>query len=220
MNWLLKHIVWFALWISFSACTGQHSSEEGKVSVSEELPVLSPKVWNGIDSEYATVRDFSFLNQDSQVVRGADLMGRIHVADFFFTSCPSICPIMTGNLLKVHKAFQEDPRVLIVSFSIDPEHDKPSVLKKYAQERDIDTRSWWFLTGEKDSLYSVCMEDYLAYAIADEKAPGGYLHSGFLILVDANGLIRGAYDGTTESKVEDLISDIHKLLKSSTHAHR
>lgn len=219
MNWPLKHIAWFALWISFLACTGNKKTVNPSAEEAA-LPILSRKVWNGSDSIYATVRNFSFLNQDSQIVRGADLKGRLHVADFFFTTCPSICPIMTGNLLKVHEVFHDDPRVLIVSYSIDPEHDVPAVLKAYAAEKNIDTRRWWFLTGPKDSLYAVCTDDYLAYAIPDEKAPGGYLHSGFLILVDENGLIRGAYDGTTESKVEDLIQDIRKLLNHTPYAHR
>jgi protein SCO1/2 len=219
MSWPLRHIVWCALWISFPACS-EGNKPAGQASETVDLPILSRKVWNGKDSVYATVRNFSFLNQDSQIVKGTDLKGHLHVADFFFTSCPSICPIMTGNLLKVHEAFRHDPRVLIVSYSIDPEHDSPAVLRAYAAEKNIDTQRWWFLTGPKDSLYAVCTEDYLAYAIPDEKAPGGYLHSGFLILVDENGLIRGAYDGTTESKVEVLIRDIHKLLNQSSHAHR
>lgn len=219
MNWPSKHIVWFVLWISLPACAGNKKSDTQAIE-NEDLPILNRKVWNGSDSVFLKVRNFSFLNQDSQIVRGQDLLGRLHVADFFFTSCPSICPIMTDNLLKVHEAFRNDPRVLIVSYSIDPEHDIPSVLKAYAAEKNIDTRYWWFLTGPKDSLYAVCTEDYLAYAIPDKNAPGGYLHSGFLILVDENGLIRGAYDGTTESKVEELIQDLHKLLDKNTHAQR
>lgn len=219
MNWLLKRIVWCALWISIFACADDKKNVS-QASEKDDLPILSRKSWNGTDSVYTTVRNFYFLNQDSHIVRGADLRGRLHVADFFFTSCPSICPIMTNNLLKVHETFRHDPRVLIVSYSIDPEHDSPSVLRAYAAEKNIDTRRWWFLTGPKDSLYAVCTDDYLAYAIPDEKAPGGYLHSGFLILVDENGLIRGAYDGTTESKVEELIQDIHKLLNQSSHAHQ
>ncbi|MCS6982251.1 MAG: SCO family protein [Flavobacteriales bacterium] len=209
MSWLSKPIVWCALWISLLGCAQRQAEQVGKQP--HALPILSRKEWNGTDSVYRTIRSFSLLNQDSQIITGKRLLGKIHVADFFFTSCPSICPIMTGHLKKVQEAFSGDTSVLIVSYSIDPEHDRPHVLRAYAKERGIDTRTWWLLTGPRDSIYALCTEDYLAYARPDSQAPGGFVHSGFLFLVDRQGLIRGAYDGTTASKVEELIQHIQQL---------
>lgn len=216
MNWLLRPIHLCVLWISLWACSPKKNSEAPELE-SRSLPVLSPKVWNGQDSVVKVIRNFTLINQDSQTVQGDQLRGKIYVADFFFTSCPSICPIMTGHLLKVQKAFEKEPRVTLVSFSIDPEQDSPAILRAYARDHSIDTRKWWLLTGPRDSIYSLCTEDYMAFARADKNAPGGYLHSGFLILVDPEGRIRGAYDGTTEAKVEDLIRDIQKLLNEFFH---
>jgi protein SCO1/2 len=102
---------------------------------------------------------------------------------------------------------------MILSHSIDPEYDQPAVLRKYAGEKGADTRIWKFLTGDRDSIYSICENHYLAFAQKDDKAPGGYIHSGFLVLIDKNRHIRGAYDGTEEGKTDELIRDIRILLQ-------
>lgn len=166
-----------------------------------------------MDSTLHQIPPFSFIDQDGNTVNEKTVEGKIYVADFFFTTCPSICPIMTGNLKKVQTEFNDNPDVLILSHSIDPEYDNPDTLKKYAADKGADTRSWKFLTGNKDTIYDICENFYMAYAKEDKQEEGGYVHSGFLILVDKNRHIRGAYDGTNEGKTEDLIRDMYILLK-------
>jgi len=213
MNWNLKRISWYGLIINLILLFNcSESKKKEKVVIKDDLPILSPKVYNGIDSVYRTIRNFSLINQDNQIVKGTDLLGKIHVAEFFFTSCPSICPIMAKNLLQVHEKFKNEKHFIIVSYTIDPDYDTPDILRGYAKKNEIDTKTWWFLTGSKDTIYSICSEDYLAFAQKDVKAPGGFLHSGFFILVDENGYIRGAFDGTSMAKTEELIENIKILL--------
>jgi protein SCO1/2 len=190
------------------------------VAVSTTLPFLGePKIKyrteNGVtiaDTIPHQIPPFSFTDQDGNPFTEQDVAGKIYVADFIFTSCPSICPVMTGNMLKVQQAFKNDERVMIVSHTIDPEYDSPEVLKKYAAEKGADTRQWKFLTGDRETIYSLCENEYMAFAKKDSGAPGGYVHSGFFVLIDKNRHIRGAYDGTEEGKTEALIKDIQILL--------
>lgn len=178
-------------------------------------PEITYRTENGItiaDTLPHQIPPFSFTDQDGKPFTDQDVSGKIYVADFIFTSCPSICPVMTGNMLKVQEAFKNDERVMIVSHTIDPEYDTPSVLKSYAQEKGADTRIWKFLTGDRETIYSLCENEYMAFAKKDSDAPGGYVHSGFFVLIDKNRHIRGAYDGTEEGKTEELIKDIQILL--------
>ena len=165
--------------------------------------------------------EFSFINQDSIRINNGDLEGKIYLVDFFFTSCPSICPIMTANLMKIQDRFSHYDEFMIVSHTVDPERDTPRVLKEYAEQRKIDTNKWHFLTGEKDSLYAVAY-DYLSSAMEDSMAPGGFLHTEYFILVDKEGKLRsreddngniiGVYDGTDAHQIRDLIDDIKVLI--------
>lgn len=165
-----------------------------------------------VDTVLHTIPPFSFIDQDGNTVTEKDVAGKIYVADFFFTTCPSICPIMTGNLKTVQETFKNEEDFMILSHTIDPSFDTPQILAKYATEKNADTKNWKFLTGDLDSIYHICENFYMAYAKADQSEPGGYVHSGFLILIDQNRHIRGAYDGTNEGKTEDLIRDIRILL--------
>lgn len=165
--------------------------------------------------------DFGFVNQDSALVTLEDLKGKVYVVDFFFTSCPSICPIMTANMLKLQKRFSSYDDFVQVSFTVDPERDTPTVLKDYAEQRMVNTDKWHFLTGEKDSIYSVAY-DYLSSAMEDPTAPGGFLHTEYFVLVDKEGRLRsredeqgniiGVYDGTEAQDIRDLIDDIKVLI--------
>lgn len=178
-------------------------------------PRYEPRTENGVtvlDTILHTIPPFSFTDQDGNTVTEETVKGKIYVADFFFTTCPSICPIMTGNLKKVQDEFAGNDRLMILSHSIDPEYDAPGVLKKYAADKGADTRNWKFLTGNKDTIYDLCENAYMAFAKTDQQAPGGYIHSGFLVLIDSDRHIRGAYDGTDEGKTEELIRDIRVLL--------
>lgn len=185
-----------------------------------KLPIMGPKsyevrVENGkeiTDTIYTTIPDFRFVNQDGESFTEQDLNGKIYVADFFFTTCPSICPIMKTQMLRVHERFKNNSKVHIVSHSIDPTHDTVEVLREYADRLGVETKSWTFLHGEMDSIFRVAQEGYLVSAKEDSLAPGGLLHSGAFILVDPEKRIRGYYDGTKEQDVDQLMNDMDILL--------
>lgn len=160
---------------------------------------------------YHTIRDWEYTNQDSLTVTNGQLKEFIYVSDFFFTSCPSICPRVTKEMLRVYETFKDDARVKLVSFTIDPKRDTPSRLKRYATNLEIDTDKWWFLTGDKDFTYELA-NDYFNVAMEDEEAPGGFDHSGKLILVDTKGHIRSFSEGTDPGETPKMIKDIKRLL--------
>lgn len=162
------------------------------------------------DTLYPTIPSFSFTNQDGKVVTEKTYDG-IYVADFFFTTCPTICPKMKAELLRVYEAFKSEPRLKILSHTIDPEFDTVEVLDEYASRLQVTSDKWNFVTGDKDSIYTIA-EYYLSSAEEDPSAPGGFIHSGALILIDQQKHIRGLYDGTKPEEVDQLIKDIPLLL--------
>ena len=186
----------------------------------KKLPILGhreavTKNVNGkavTDTVYQTVPPFSFINQDSSIVTNKDLDGKIYVVDFFFTSCPSICPVMHRNMLKVYAKFKGNDEVKIVSHTIDFKYDTPSVLKKYATKLGVEGEQWEFLRGSKDSIYTFAEKHYLTAVAEDGNADGGYVHQGWFVLVDKEKRLRGAYDGTNEEQVGQLINDMQTLL--------
>jgi len=165
-----------------------------------------------IDTVYQTIPNWSFLNQDSVVVTNKITDGKVYVADFFFTSCSTICPIMHRNLLTVYNEFKTNPEVMFISHTIDFKYDKPHALKKYAQKLGVDGPKWQFLYGTKDSVYTLAEKNYLVAVGEDSTAKDGYIHQGYLVLIDKDRKIRGAYDGTKEEQVEQLKKDIPVLL--------
>jgi len=164
------------------------------------------------DTNYYKIPNFSFLNQDSAMVDQKALSDYVYVTDFFFTTCPSICPIMAQQLLIVHEKYKHDARIKIVSHTLDPAYDTPSILKQYADNLGIDTKQWMFLWGAKEEIYSIAEKYYIA-AVEDEKVPGGINHSGKLVLVDKQGHVRGFYEGTKEYGIQELLDDIPVLLE-------
>lgn len=178
----------------------------------KRLPFLQQEVV-GNDTTYRTIPAFKFLNQDSVVVSNTDFDGSIYVADFFFTSCPTICPTMHRNLLKVYKKFLNHPEVKLASHTIDVKYDTPSRMKAYASKLGIKGTQWEFLWGTRDEIYALAERNYLVSVGQDAKAPGGFIHQGYLVLVDKNKRIRGAYDGTVDSQVEQLLADMDVLLE-------
>ena len=165
-----------------------------------------------IDTVYQTIPDWAFLNQDSVLTTNKATDGKVYVADFFFTSCSTICPTMHRNLMTVYTEFKTNPDVMFVSHTIDFKYDKPSVLKKYAQKLGVDGNKWQFLYGSKDSVYTLAEKNYLVAVGEDSTAKDGYIHQGYLVLIDKDRRIRGAYDGTKEDQVEQLKKDIPVLL--------
>jgi len=165
-----------------------------------------------IDTVHHTIKDFRFLNQDSSWVTNQTFDDKIYVADFFFTSCPSICPIMKSQLIRVYQEFEAEDDLKLVSYSIDPEFDTVAVLREYAERLGVSSDRWHFLTGPQDDIYELGESSYMVTAAEDESAPGGFLHSGAFLLVDKERRIRGVYDGTVEEKVDLMMEDIRILL--------
>ncbi|WP_192348320.1 SCO family protein [Algoriphagus sp. Y33] len=165
------------------------------------------------DTVYHQIADFSFTNQDGETITKTSVEGKVYVADFFFTTCPTICPIMKKEMLRVYEEYADNPDFKILSHSIDPTHDTQEVLKDYAYKLGIeDAETWNFLTGDAEKIYEIGQTSYMTTAQEDQAAAGGFLHSGAFVLVDQNGHIRGVYDGTKTDQVDQLISDIPKLL--------
>lgn len=167
------------------------------------------------DSIYPVIPPFSLMDQDSAVVSEKTFAGKIYVADFIFLSCPAICPKMTVEMKKVYDAFEKDDRVLLLSHTIDPEHDSIPRLRAYAASMQLDNRKWRFVTGNQDTIYHLAEKAYFSGAYKDSTAPGGYAHSGGLLLIDQQRHIRGVYNGTEPAETKRLISDIHTLLKEN-----
>ena len=190
----------------------------------KKLPILGERepverVVNGktvVDTIYQTIAPFSYLNQDSVPVTDKDFDGKIYVADFFFTSCNTICPAMHRNMLKVYEKFKDDPQVKILSHSIDSKYDVPSRLKKYAGKLGIEGNQWEFVHGSSDSIYNVSAKNYLVAAYEDKSDPQGFVHQGWFILVDKEKRLRGAYDGNKSDQVDLLIKDMQILLKEES----
>lgn len=188
-------------------------------SEKKQLPILGERSTknfkengeNRIDTVYATVPYFSFVNQNGDSLSQKDVNGKIYVADFFFISCPTICPIMKREMIRVFDAFKGDTSLLLLSHTIDPEHDTLALLKQYALDLGSDGKQWQFLTGERERIYEMAEKGYYATALPDSTAPGGFAHSGGFILVDRHSRVRGIYDGTDTKQVDQLIKDISLL---------
>lgn len=179
-----------------------------------ELPILGPVqvVSNEgkMDSLYHRIPPFSLMNQDSMVFNQDSLNGRIYLADFFFTTCPTICPKMTLTLRLLYDRLKDDDRFVLISHSIDPKHDEPSVLKAYAEKQGVNNHRWQFLTGPSDSIFSLA-ESYLAFAKVAPEEEGGFTHSGFIMLLDGQRQIRAVYDGTRSELIDSIYNDIQIL---------
>lgn len=179
----------------------------------KQLPFLGNPVVTGTDTTYPKIADFTFTNQDGKTVNNQTFANKIYVADFIFLSCPSICPKMTSEMHKAYLPFASDNRVLFISHSIDPAHDSIPRLKAYATALGISTAKWHFVTGNQDSVINLAEHSYFSTAYPDSTAPGGFTHSGGLLLVDKNRHIRGVYNGTKPEETLRLINDIQTLLK-------
>lgn len=164
------------------------------------------------DTLYKKIPPFRFTNQDGQVITEKNYEGKVYLAEFFFTTCPSICPKMAGTLELVQEKLKDVKNFAILSHTIDPEHDTPPVLKDYARKHHADSLVWTFVTGDRDTIYTLCEESYMAFAKQDPNEPGGYIHSGFLVLIDKNKHIRGAYDGTRAELADQIAADVRTLL--------
>jgi protein SCO1 len=159
------------------------------------------------------IPDFEFLNQDSVLISQQNVAGKIYVADFFFTACPTICPVMKTQMLRVFEKYKNKPDFMLLSHSIDPTHDSPSVLKSYSKRLNIEGNQWQFLTGNRQKIFDIGEKSYMVTAHADSLEAGGLLHSGAFMLIDKNRHVRGMYDGTKATEVDKLLKDIAILME-------
>lgn len=180
-------------------------------SNTSELPILGRREVVNNDTVYHQIANFSFVDQDSNMVTQDTFKDQIYVADFFFTSCPTICPIMKTQMLRVYEIYEEDPEVALLSHSIDPDHDSVAVLKEFSDRLGVESGKWHFVTGDKQAIFKHGQTSYMVTAMEDASEPGGYIHNGAFILVDKDRHIRGIYDGTKEDQVDKLIKDIERL---------
>ncbi|MBO9638855.1 MAG: SCO family protein [Siphonobacter aquaeclarae] len=207
-------------WFSFAALLfllAACQQEQGR------LPILGPRggiktrVVDGkmvTDSVYHEIPDFAFVDQDGDTVRSADFRGKIYVADFFFTTCPTICPKMTGEMKKLYEKFKGNPDVLFLSHSIDPKRDSVGRLKEYATDLGVaGQKQWRFITGDRKAIFDIGQNAYFVTAKEDSAEPGGILHSGAFVLIDPEMHIRGIYDGTKDEVVAEVSEAIALLRK-------
>lgn len=172
---------------------------------------------NGVevaDTVYPKMIPFEFYNQDSVKVTNADFKGKVWIADFFFTTCPTICPTMTKNLKWLNDQTKDlEEEVQFLSITINPNHDAPSKLLAYKNHYKINAKNWSFLTGDEVFTHQLGIEHFQIFAGQDAAAAGGYAHSGAFTLVDKEGYVRGVYLGTDMKHVKQLEKDLRKLLK-------
>lgn len=159
-----------------------------------------------------TISPFSFRNQKGETITNQSLNGKIYIANFFFTECTGICPLMNKNLLLLQEAFQKDSTVMLVSHSVTPEEDTPEKLSSYAEINQIDNEKWHLLTGDKEEIYTLARQSYFAEEdFGIHKTAKQFLHTELCILIDSHGRIRGVYNGTIKLEVKRLIEDINTL---------
>lgn len=186
----------------------------------KQLPIYNPADFNPklVDksirnvSDNHRVKDFNLINQNGIKVSSKDYENKIYVVDFFFTSCPSICPIMTNNMLLVQEEFIKNNDVMLLSMSVTPEIDNVEVLKKYAIEKGVIDSKWNITTGSKKHIYELARKSYFAVLDQGDGGLQDFIHTPNFILVDTNKQIRGIYDGTVENEISRLIQDINILV--------
>ncbi|MFT5595632.1 MAG: protein SCO1/2 [Flammeovirgaceae bacterium] len=170
------------------------------------------------DTLYHSVPDFSFTNQFGENTTMEDFEGDIMVVDFFFTTCPTICPIMTKQMARLQWMLEDAAYddVSFLSHTVNPNNDTPEILLAYGQEEGADFEKWTFVTGDQEEIFEQGFQGYLLSTQEDSGAPGGFLHSSMFVLVDRDRHIRGFYDGTSSKEVDDLVTDIKMLKKEET----
>lgn len=164
--------------------------------------------------KYHSIADFKLINQNGDTVTQEQYAQKIYIADFFFTTCPTICPVMTANMVDIQKIIQDDDEVMLLSHSVTPEIDSVPQLKKYALEKGVIDAKWNLVTGDKKQIYELARKSYLAVLDDGDGGPYDMIHTENFILVDKERRIRGFYDGTSSDEVAQLLEDL-KVLKSS-----
>lgn len=185
----------------------------------ERLPIYQPNMVTAelVDTtvqeirKYHTIPDFELLNQNGDTVTQADYEGKIYIADFFFTTCQTICPIMTDHMLQIQERIKDDPEILLLSHTVIPEADSVPQLKKYALEKGVIDEKWNLVTGDKKQIYDLARKSYLAVKSEGDAGPFDMIHTENFVLIDEQNRIRGYYDGTDSEAIAELMHDISIL---------
>lgn len=201
-------------------------NDNNVVKKSKRLEQISTDKKNNGLLKFEKVPNFSFTNQNGKTITNNDYKNKVYVAEFFFTNCPTICPRMNANMVKIQNVYKDNNDFGIVSFSIDPERDSPTVLKKYAEEKGATMKNWHFLNGKLETVYELSNKGFKLFAGKNEEAEGGFEHSGLFALIDKNGFIRSRsvlqngydnpikfYDGLDIEQVSWIKDDIALLLQ-------
>lgn len=196
-----------------SGCSGNKISELPYYNTPDFTPVW---VSNDEAESIHRISDFSFTDQDGKQISGDEFKGKIHVANFFFTTCPGICPSMTKNLMKIQKEFSNSDDIKLVSYSVMPWIDSTVLLKNYEKTFDIKNGMWYLLTGSTSDIYELARRSYFAEERAGYNSDSSeFLHTEHVLLVDKKGHLRGIYNGTLPLDAERMIEDIKILIKES-----
>lgn len=187
----------------------------------ERLPVYQPSMVNNelVDStmqevrKYHKINDFKLYNQNGDTITQEFYKDKIYVADFFFTTCQTICPIMTDHMLKIQEELKEDKEVLLLSHTVIPNHDSVPVLRKYANEKGVKDQKWNLVTGDKKEIYDLARKSYLAAKSDGDGGAFDMIHTENFVLIDKQRRIRGFYDGTNPDAISELLEDIQILKK-------
>ena len=207
---LKKSLLYLLGAAALAACTGP--DEPARLPILGERDVVPRADGGPADTVYATAPAFRLTNQHGVRISNATFAGRAYITDFFFATCPGICPKMQGELLKVYQQFGDNPRVAYLSMTIDPAHDTLAVLRDYAQRLGVGpARQWHFATASQDSIMDL-VRGFFTAAQPDAQAPGGFAHNGTFALVDDQGHIRGLYDSLNKDQVAKLLGDLPILL--------
>ena len=181
------------------------------------LPIFGEKSYEAKDGKtdtiYHTIGNFSFTNQDGKTITDKDYNGSIYVTDFFFTTCHSICPIMSSQMERVYNKFKGNTEVKFLSHTVDPEIDTVEQLKRYAIKHDANAAQWNFVTGSKKDLYAIARTGYLLNAEQGDGGPDDFIHTQNFALIDKDKRIRGFYDGTDTTEMNQMMKDMDLLLK-------
>lgn len=219
LDFIKKYRIFIGTFVIFSIITISlfyNVLKPGKV-----LPIYNPADVNPelVDStvqyveKYHTIADFSFTNQNGKTITQEDYKDKIYIADFFFTTCGSICPIMTTNMVDIQKAFLNNPKVMILSHTVTPEIDSVPVLKAYALKKGVIDSKWNLVTGDKKDIYTMARKSYLAVKLGKPSELYDMVHTENFVLVDAKRRVRGFYDGTKKEDIKKLIADVNWLLE-------
>ena len=226
---LLVIIVIFAIWFVPKIKNRVESSRVVESNRTEEISQSSKLSFIKLNGESRKVPEFIFTNQDNRFISNEDFLGKVYVAEFFFTSCPSICIEMNQNMKILDEEFADRDDFGIASFTIDPIKDTPKVLKEYSERLNVKSQNWHFLTGKIDDVYELSNSGFNIFAGVNPAVAGGFEHQGFFALIDKNGYIRSRRDangnpivyylgitssGASQQGIDMIKEDILKLLKN------